>query len=274
MSDNTAENQNTAAISAPKRELLQRLTKADGEYFVMISLCTKLPYVVCDEETYDDEVLVFFQEEEVKAEFERLNREHIPVNVTKLNSKQMMFFFTSLFTMGVNAILLHLNGEKAIVQLSEIVKRKAQDEMPEGNVWVENPELHLTALYLAQMLRTPAKEDVSENLRELQEELTDCFRKGKFIFAMEKEGQGTPLVKLKDEKTYLPVFSDVLEFQRFNKDNKFRPVVVEGVNLPKVLPQQAEGVVLNMMSVGLPLMVGHAQMSGKVSESAKEMPEA
>lgn len=274
MSENTAENQSTAVISAPKRELLQRLTKAEGEYFVMISLCTKLPYVVCDKETFDDEVLVFFNEEEVKAEFERLNSEHIPVNVTKLTTKQMMFFFTSLFTMGVNAMLVHFNGEKAIVQLSEIVKRREKEEMPEGNEWIENPELHLTALYLAQVLRTPAKEDISETVKELQEELTDCFRKGKFIFGMEKEGQGTPLVKLKDEKTYLPVFSDVLEFQRFNKDNKFRPVVVEGVNLPKILPQQAQGVVLNMMSVTLPLMIGRAQMPGQVSEAAKEMPEA
>lgn len=274
MSENTAENQNTAVISAPKRELLQRLSKAEGEYFVMISLCTKLPYVVCDEETYDDEVLVFFNEEEVKAEFERLNRERIPVNVTKLTTKQMMFFFTSLFTMGVNAMLVHWNGEKAIVQLNEIVKKKGKEELPEGNDWVENPELHLTALYLAQALRTPAKSDISESLREMQEELTDCFRKGRFIFGMEQEGQGTPLVKLKDEKTYLPVFSDVLEFQRFNKDNKFRPVVVEGVNLPKVLPQQAQGVVLNMMSTALPLMIGRAQVPSEVSESAKEMPEA
>lgn len=274
MSENTTENQSAVSVPAPKRELLTRLTKADGEFFIMMSLCTKLPYIVCDEETYDDEVLIYFTEDEVKAEFERLNSLNIPVNVTKLTTKQIMFFFTSLFTMGVNAMLLHLNGETTIVQLTDIVKKKEKEEMPEGSEWVENPELHLTALYLAQTLRTPAKEDITEKVRELQEELTDCFRKGKFIFSMEKEGQGIPLVKLKDEKTYLPVFSDVMEFQRFNKDNKFRPVVVEGVNLPKVLPQQAQGVVLNIVSVALPLMIGRTQVSGEAADAAKEMPEA
>lgn len=274
MSENTAGNQGAVTMPAPKRELLQRLTNAEGEFFVVMSLCTKLPYIVCDEETYDDEVLIYFTDDEVRAEFERLNKMRIPVNVTKLNTKQMMFFFTSLFTMGVNAMLLNMNGEKTIVQLTEIVKKKEKEEMPEGSNWVENPELHLTAIYLAQTLRTPTTENITDKLRELQEELTDCFRKGKFIFGMEKEGQGTPLAKLKDEKTYLPVFTDVLEFQRFNKENKFRPVVVEGANLPKILPKQAQGVVLNMMSVGLPLLIGQAQMNGQVADSAKEMPEA
>ncbi|MGN0159006.1 MAG: SseB family protein [Brotaphodocola sp.] len=266
--------ENTAAMPLPKKELLKRLANAEGEFYVVMSLCTKLPYIVCDEETYDDEILLYFNEEEVKAEFERLNGLHIPVNVTKLNTKQMMFFFTSLFTMGVNAMVLNLNGEKTIVQLSDIVKKKEKEQMPEGSTWVENPELHLTAIYLTQTLRTPSKEDITEKVRELQEELTDCFRRGKFIFGMEKEGQGTPLVKLKDEKSYQPVFTDILEFQRFNKENKFRPVVVEGANLPKVLPKQAQGVILNMMSVALPLLIGQAQSSGQVSDAAKEMPEA
>lgn len=274
MSENTAGNQGTVSVPAPKAELLKRLTNAEGEFYVVMSLCTKLPYIVCDEETYDDEILLYFTEEEVKAEFERLNSLRIPVNVTKLKTPQMMFFFTSLFTMGVNAMLLNLNGEKTIVQLTEIVKKKEKEDMPEGSNWVENPELHLTAIYMAQLLRTPTKENITEKLRELQEELTDCFRKGKFIFGMEKEGQGTPLVKLKDEKTYQPIFTDVLEFQRFNKENKFRPVVVEGANLQKVLPKQAQGVVLNMMSVALPLMIGMTNAAGAVADAAKEMPEA
>ncbi len=271
MSENREENKNVE-IPAGKVELLKRLTNAESEFFVVMSACTKLPYIVCDEETYDDEVLLYFDETEVRAEFERLMGEHIPVNVTKLTTKQMLFFFTSLFTMGVNALLVHHNGEKTIVQITDIVKKKEKDQMPEGANWVENPELHLCALYLAQTLRAPAKEDITEKVREMQEELTAFFRQGRFIFGLLQEGQGTPLVKLKDGKVYQPMFTDVLEFQRFNKENKFRPVIVDGANLQKVLPKEANGIILNMMSVALPLMIGQA--AGQVADAAKDMPEA
>ena len=42
-------------ITGIKRELLMRLGH-DADIFALISLCTREPYVVCDEETFDDEV--------------------------------------------------------------------------------------------------------------------------------------------------------------------------------------------------------------------------
>lgn len=256
-----------AALPAGKVELLRRLTNPESEFFVMMSACTKAPYIVCDPETFDDEVLLFFSEEEARKELTRLTEAKVPVTLAKLNTKQMLLFFTSLYTMGVNALLIFKDGETVIVQLDEIVKRKSKDQMPEGAAWVENPELHLTALYFGQALRSPSKEDVQSRLAELQEELTAHFKRGKFIFALGREEQGTPLVKLKDGKVYQPVFTDVLEFQRFNRENKFRPVVVEGTNLPKVLAKEANGVLLNMMSVNLPLMVGRPE---KAQEAPNE----
>lgn len=264
MSDNnqntlnhTAENQ----IPAGKQELLKRLGNAESEFFVMMSACTKAPYLVCDPETFDDEILLFFTEEDARQEHARLTEAKVPVTLTKLNTRQMLLFFTSLYTMGVNALLIFWNGESVVVQLDEIVKKKSQDQMPEGAVWVENPELHLTALYFGQALRSPSKEDVNSRLAELQEELTAHFKRGKFIFALGREEQGTPLVKLKDGNVYQPVFTDVLEFQRFNRENKFRPVVVDGEKLPQVLAKEARGVLLNMMSVNIPLMVGRPQQT-------------
>lgn len=259
--DGSAAEQQKTEIPAGKLELLRRLSSGDSEFYVMMSACTKSPYVVCDPETFDDEVLLLFTEEEARKEHGRLMEAKVPVTLSKLNTKQMLLFFTSLYTMGVNALLIIWNGESVIVQIDEIVKRKSQDQMPEGAVWVENPGLHLTALYFGQALRSPSKEDVNSRLAELQEELTAHFKRGRFIFALGREEQGTPLVKLKDGNVYQPVFTDVLEFQRFNRENKFKPVVVEGKDLPKVLAKEARGVLLNMMSVNLPLMVGRPQQA-------------
>ena len=59
-------------ITGIKRELLMRLGH-DADIFALISLCTREPYVVCDEETFDDEVFLFLDEEEAKKKGEEKN---------------------------------------------------------------------------------------------------------------------------------------------------------------------------------------------------------
>ena len=81
-----------------KMELVKRIGSEEGELFVLISGCTRGPYVVCDEETYDDEVMMFFEEAAAKAEAEKLAGEKIPVTVLKLGNRQMLLFFTNLYT--------------------------------------------------------------------------------------------------------------------------------------------------------------------------------
>lgn len=135
----------------------------------------------------------------------------------------MLVFFTGLYTLGVNALVVTDKGEKASMQISDIVKRKSPEDMPQGTVWVENPALHLTAAYLAQEMRRPAASADKERMAELNEELTADFKKGTFIFALQKEEKGIPLVKLKDGQLYQPAFTDILEFQKFNRENKMRP---------------------------------------------------
>ena len=43
----------------------------------------------------------------------------------------MLVFFTSLYAMGVNALIVEMNGEKASMQVGDIVKRKSPDDMPQ-----------------------------------------------------------------------------------------------------------------------------------------------
>ncbi len=238
-----------------KNELLKRLADKEAVFYSLISGCTREPYVVCDEETFDDKVMLFFDESEARKAAEDLAKEKIPVTAAQLASPHMLVFFTSLYTMGVHAVEVPGSDKKELVQLEEIVKRRDTKTMPDGSVWVENPQLHLTALYFAQELRRPAGPDTAVHLKELQEELGAHFQKGSFLFALQKEGQGTPMVKLKDEQKYQPVFTDAVEFSRFNREGKFKAVVVEASQLAKVLDQNARGVILNLMGVNLPLAV-------------------
>ena len=50
-------------MSVDKSSVLKKLRESDAIY-VLMSDCTRMPFVVCDPETYDDEVFVFFSEED------------------------------------------------------------------------------------------------------------------------------------------------------------------------------------------------------------------
>lgn len=98
----------------------------------------------------DDAILLFTDEEGAKAGAQKLAEQQIPVGIAKVDRKSLLLFYTSLYTMGVNAIQVHVGEEQKMIQLTEFVRRKDPEESKNGKVWVENPELHLTMLYYMQ----------------------------------------------------------------------------------------------------------------------------
>lgn len=234
--------------------LLEKLRTAP-ELYTLLSVCTKEPYVVCDPETFDDEIALFFEEEDAKKEAARLAGEKIPVGVMRMENRQMLPFYTSLYTMGINALLVFDGGEKTPVQLGDFVRRRKNEDIPEGKVWVENPALHLTALYFLQDARRQPSQQMSQESRELQEELLAHFSKGRYIFPIRKDGKGVPLARLNNGDTYQPIFTDILEFQKFNKEDQLRAVVVDAAKIPQVLAKEAKGVLLNITGINLPLPI-------------------
>ena len=90
---------------------------------------------------------------------------------------------------------------------------------------------------------------------------------------MQKEEKGIPLVKLKDGQLYQPAFTDILEFQKFNRENKMRPVVVEAAKVPSVLANEAQGIILNVMGVNLPLTVSRPKAPAAQIQRTIPVPE-
>lgn len=242
-----------------KKEFLKKL-KDGKELYVLISACTKCPYVLCDPETFDDQVFLLFDEEEAKQEVQRLRGEGVPVMAAKLEPPQYLMFYTSLYTLGVNAILARDGEQKELIQLSEVVMR-AESKKEEGHVWVENPQLHLTALYLMQELRKGKSPSPSKELQELQEEINAHFARGRYIQPVRKEAQGIPLLKMPQGDKFQPIFTDILEFEKFNRDKSLRPVVVPANKIPDVLAPEAAGVVINPLGVNLPLKVARREQA-------------
>ena len=137
---------------------------------------------------------------------------------------------------------------------------------------VENPEMHLTAIYLMQELRHQTGGEVTDQIKELQEELLAHYQKGTFLISVQEDGQ-IPVLKQKDGSMYQPIFTDILEFQKFNRDNKLRPVVVEAEKVPTVLAAEAGGIILNVLGVNLPLTVNRPGVQRPEAPAAEAVPE-
>lgn len=227
--------------------------RTSEQLFAIMSLCTKLPYVRCDEETFDDEILLFSDEKEAKEEAEMLQKSKNPVGIAKIENQKLLGFYSSLFAMGVNALRFKMAGEDAVVvQLTELVKRPEDGKLPSGKPRIENPAFHLTAIYFMQIMRSG--QERQEELKALNEELSAHFQEGSYLLAVGENNQ-VPILKQKDGKAYQPIFTDLQEFMKFNRENKLHAFAVNPAKLPELLSKEVSGVAVNPLGVNVILQI-------------------
>lgn len=240
-------------------KILERL-RIEEEVYTILSDCTRMPFVVCDAETFDDEILIYFTEEEAQKKGKEFIKAGEPVQLVKLDKANRLSFFLGLFPMGVNCILVNagMEGERR-VQLEELVTRPEADHLPDGKIRVENPELYLTALYLLQKTRRRPRPEEAEEIKELNEEMMAHFQRGMFVLAVE-EGKGVPILKQKDGLAFQPIFTDVQEMRKFQMLSKgvvLQVRAVEAAKLPQILSPEVAGVTINPFGINLQLQMNH-----------------
>lgn len=237
-----------------KQETLAAL-KNPGEIYVIMSVVTRVPFVVCDEETYDDEILLYYRKEDAQEKAKQLIEEKYQTAVVKVEEKMLLPFYTSLYTMGVNCLSVNNGTDMQInIQLSDLVVRKSPDQLPEGKKLIENPALHLTAIYFMQEMRRQASPQPTEELKELQEELLAHYTKGTFIIAIQEDGK-LPILQQKNGNVFQPVFTDILELQKFSRGKKMKTAVIPAQKIQDVLIPDAKGVVINPLGVNVQLQI-------------------
>lgn len=157
------------------------------EMFVIFSQSTKHPYVTCNEESFDDQIHIFSDAEAAHAYVVAKNeQEKIPVVSVRVAAEQFLYFYGTLYALGVNGVVLHDNDTETSLALETIVHRRHNpDELPEKQRPVINPELMLTSLYFLQEMRRPVSEEEKEkekaDLRAMDEELVANLVRGRFL---------------------------------------------------------------------------------------------
>ena len=232
--------------------ILERMMTVD-QIFVLFSNVSKLPYVVCDEKTFDDQIYLFMEEDKAAAKKDSNKFQ----SVVKLEKNQLKNFYLSLYPLGINALIVSA-GEKLIrIQLKEICKEPDFSKIPEEKRPVTNPELQLTSIYYVQQLREQIQNGEKKDLTEMLEEIHANLKSGKFflIYRKSENEEGSPekielpSVKLKNGEIFHPIFTDLNEVLKFPNVKAFHPMILDLKSIFKLLAPEVKGVILNPQSV-------------------------
>ena len=144
------------------------------------------------------------------------------------------------------------------IQLGELVRRPEQKP---GEEPIENPELQITAMYFMQKVRSQKELKLTDETKELQEELMAHYQRGRYITAI-SEDKKMPILNKDDGQVLMPIFTDVQEFLKFqneNRDMKYTMGVVEAARIPEAMGPEVTGVVVNPFGIDLQLNVSRPQ---------------
>lgn len=261
---------------------IQNLTTA----YALFSPLTNMPYVECEEENYNDQVLLFADKEEAQEAAEDLEEKGIRTTVKELKTlevqipadpkkpdgeKKKMYLnqvrqhLGNLPVMGVNAIgYKPAKADMVSVELAAILPEGYEKKMESNKLY--QPNLQLTGLYLMQEARRKKEYVNMEHLKELDEEFSsNLVRSRLFIAVLPPEGfEKNPQLNLKDCRMpylkhqsgdhFFPLFTDVWEFQKYAQNHKdLRPIQIPFKDITKFWVQDAKAYMLNPLGFSLPL---------------------
>ena len=233
---------------------VKKLQKLETTY-VAFSQGTRMPFITCDEETFNDQVWIFTTEDKAKEFGEkRRDEEKDLLMIVRLENKQLLGFYSGLYLVGVNEIVFVEEEMTTKIPLDKLVIQPDYSKLPKEKQPLVNPQMHLTGLYFMQELLRAKPNNEKPKLPELEEEMVVNLIRSRFFMAIEVQGEKPdkdgsniklPCVKNKEGKMFQPIFTDYNEFQKFNTEGKFKANMVDFVNIQKVLGNNVEGIVVN-----------------------------
>ena len=127
-------------MAITEKEAIKEL-QTRKEFFVAFSQATKLPYVICDSETFNDQAWVFATEEEIKEYGKKLLNDKILLMGMKYENKDFPKFYGTLYGIGVNSVVWNDGEEQIEVELSHIAKQADYSQLEPAKRPLINPDL-------------------------------------------------------------------------------------------------------------------------------------
>lgn len=230
------------------------------EMFVVYSAVTRMPFATCDEETFNDQVWIFTEQDKVQEFAKSYAEKKMLLMGVKVKKEEAPMFYMNLFAMGINEIVFQDGEIQHKLELTKVVRIPDYEKLPEKKRPVLNPQLMLSSIYFLQELRKPGAEPNKTVLKELEEEMSVNLVKSKYLMPVDvqesKEGPGNIrliYVQNKEGDKFQPIFSDTGELMKHyrNKDQKHRILQIPFEKLPAHMIKDVNGYVLNPEGINL-----------------------
>lgn len=258
---------------AVDKTFLIRSIQKKKEMIVVFCAYTNMPFVVCDPETFNDQVWIFDNEKQLQEFAKPYTEKKILLKGLKYPNKNFLGFFSMLYTIGVNELVFVSETGKEMIELEQLVRRPDFSKLPKEQQPIQNTELQLTGLYFMQEASRPVPNEEKEGLKDLEEEFAANLVKSRYIVPIELlEGPESdneklknrkyklPILKNKKEEIMQPIFTDPTELAKFNKDNRFKALAVPFTDLSRLLVKDSNGFILN--PAGFHIAVPKALLEG------------
>lgn len=257
--------------------IIKKLQNLD-EMLVAYSAVTRMPFATCDEETFNDQVWIFTEQDKLKAFAEKYKKEKKLILPVRVQKKDGPMFYMNLFSMGINEVVFCDGDKENKIELTKIVRMPDVDALPEKQKPILNPELQLSAVYFLQELRKPGVEPDREALKDLEEEMSANLARSTYLMPVDvEENENGPenvrllYVENKKGERYQPIFSDTGELVKHyrGKEQKNRLIQVRFDQLLRYMIKDVKGYVVNPEGINLILRPQQIEMLNKYYNGKK-----
>ena len=121
--------------------IIKKLQNLD-EMLVAYSAVTRMPFAICDDESFNDQVWIFTDQDKLKTFAEKYKEEKKLILPVKVQKKDASMFYMNLFAMGINEVVFCDGDQENKIELTKIVRMPDVDALPENRKPILNPQLH------------------------------------------------------------------------------------------------------------------------------------
>lgn len=246
-----------------KNKWIMNLQKWEHLY-VPFSMATRLPFVVCDPDSYNDQVHLFEEKEDVALFAKPYLDQKYTVSGIEVTLEQRLRFFVNLVTIGVNSVVIHRKDKTtAELEMTEIIRLEEDENLPDNQKPLVNPQLQLSGIYFMQAIRRPDADLNDPVLKEMEEEVSANAVRAQYLLPVEvieeenAEGKKTakgirfPYMQDKEQHMIQPVFTDGTELKKFVKEKKMQILKVPFAALSRYATEDSYGFAVNPLGINL-----------------------
>lgn len=228
------ENEDKDAFAA-----ILELLKTEEEMFVISVRVTNNFYLAA--ENGKPATFIFTSKQLADNYVRELKQEGLETKSMQIPPEKRIAFFSDLYRSGFEAVVIDQGETSLSMSLFSII------EKPENEEQFGNPSLMRAANQFYQALA------VKQVVKPMQDWVSSELYKAKFLIPSESGKESSfPVISDNRNSKFYPIFTDLVEFGKFDKKQRFQATMVKFRDLKKLI-RKVDGIVLNPLGFGLRL---------------------